>query len=63
MKNIIDIYESVLSKTNDKVHSVKGSLDKLSLKHLDDYKYRNLFNPYYLEDTLFALKSWKATDK
>ena len=63
MKNIIDIYESVLSKTKDKVNGVKGDLERLSLKDLDNYKYRNLFNPYYLEDTLFALKSWKATDK
>lgn len=63
MKNIIDIYESVLSRTKDKVSGVKDIVDKVTLKSLDSYKYAKLFNPHVLEDTLFALNSWKVTDK
>ena len=63
MKNIIDIYESVLSRTKDKVSDVKDIVDKVTLKSLDNYKYANLFNPHVLEDTLFGLKTWKVTDK
>lgn len=63
MKNIIDIYESVLSRTKDKVLGVKDIVDKVTLKSLDSYKYANVFNPHVLEDTLFALNSWKITDK
>lgn len=63
MKNIIDIYESVLSRTKDKVSGVKDIVDKVTLKSLDSYKYANVFNPHVLEDTLFALNSWKVTDK
>lgn len=63
MKNIIDIYESVLSRTKDKVSGVKDIVDKVTLKSLDNYKYANVFNPHVLEDTLFALNMWKVTDK
>lgn len=63
MKNIIDIYESVLSRTKDKVSGVKNIVDKVTLKSLDHYKYANIFNPDVLEDILFALNSWKVTDK
>lgn len=63
MKNIIDIYESVLSRTKDKVSGVKDIVDKVTLKSLDSYKYANVFNPHVLEDTLFALNSWKVTNK
>lgn len=63
MKNIIDIYESVLSRTKDKVSGVKDIVDKVTLKSLDSYKYANVFNPHVLEDTLFALNMWKVTDK
>lgn len=63
MKNIIDIYESVLSRTKDKVSGVKDIVDKVTLKSLDSYKYANVFNPHILEDILFALNSWKVTDK
>lgn len=63
MKNIIDIYESVLSRTKDKVSGVKDIVDKVTLKSLDNYKYANVFNPHVLEDTLFGLSTWKVTDK
>ena len=63
MKNIIDIYESVLSRTKDKVSGVKDIVDKVTLKSLDSYKYASIFNPHILEDILFALSTWKVTDK
>lgn len=63
MKNIIDIYESVLSRTKDRVSGVKNIVDKVTLKSLDHYKYANIFNPHVLEDTLFGLNVWKVTDK
>ena len=55
MKNIIDIYESILSTTKGKVAGAKDAVKGVTLKHLDSYKYANVFNPHVLEDILFAL--------
>ena len=63
MKNIIDIYESILSRTKDKVSGVKDVVDKMSLKSLDNHKYAKIFDPYVFEDILFNLSSWHVTDK
>lgn len=63
MKNIIDIYEGVLSKTKSKVSGVKDTVNKVSLKSLDTYKYKTIFDIAVLEDTIYHLDSWGATDK
>jgi hypothetical protein len=63
MKNIIDIYESILSRTKDKVLGAKDIVDKVSLKALDNHKYAKIFNASVLEDIIFILNIWTVTDK
>lgn len=63
MKSIIDIYESLLSRTKDKVSGVKDIVDKVSLKSLDNHKYANIFSADVLERILFHLYVWNVTDK
>lgn len=49
MKNIIDIYESILTSTKSKVKSVKDEMDFNDLKRFDNIKYRPIFDADKLE--------------
>lgn len=49
MKNIIDIYESILTSTKSKLKSVKDEMDFNDLKQFDNTKYKTLFDIGKLE--------------
>lgn len=61
MKSLIDIYESLLTKTSIKKSSVKDEIDFLSLKQFDEYKYMDMFNLEKLEKTIFVFSNPSRT--
>jgi hypothetical protein len=63
MKNIIDIYESILIHTKERIGTVKKDIGILTMQELDKYQYKILFDPCVLEDTIVHLMHWKAFDK
>lgn len=54
MKNIVDIYESLLTKTSIKSSSLKDDMKFLSLEQFDNVKYRDMFDLKKLERVSFV---------